>query len=106
MRAETATVGTTVPAAAAVAAPENESTEQSAWIAYAVLAGAAAVAVGAIALRHARPAPQQLLVSTNARAKTAVADAVASNCCSNCNNKIKARGETVLDKRPDPFHMQ
>ena len=84
-RAETAgTAAAGTPAAARTA--ENESTEQSgAWIAYAVLAGAAAVAVGAAL--YARPAA----VSTNARAKTAP----------------KAGGKTVhvLDKL-DPFHMQ
>ena len=60
-RAETAgTAAAGAPAAARTA--ENESTEQSgAWIAYAVLAGAAAVAVGAALYAH--PAA----VSTNAR---------------------------------------
>ena len=86
-RAETAgTAAAGTPAAAGTA--ENESTEQSgAWIAYAVLAGAAAVAVGA-ALYERRNAA----VSTNASAKTAAV-------------RIEAGGKAVLDKRPNPFYM-
>ena len=98
-RVKTTTTAVAVPAGTAGTAPENESTEQRAWIAYAALAGTAAIAVGAVvyAQKSAPPATKNT-VSTNVRAKVAPVGTAGT--------AVEALGKTILDKQPDPFYMQ